>query len=54
MPSGQCQVKVAEGGELVGIALMFAGFAFVGKQPAPRRRRPAPAPVAYSQKATPA
>jgi hypothetical protein len=41
-------------GELVGIALMFAGFAFVGKQPAPRRRRPAPAPVAYSQKATPA
>ena len=34
--------------------LMFAGFALVGKQPAPRRRRPAPAPVAYSQKATPA
>jgi hypothetical protein len=39
-------------GELVGIALMFAGFAFVGKEPAPKRRRPAPAPVAYSQKAS--
>jgi len=43
-------------GELVGIALMFAGFAFVGKQP---RRAPRPQPstqsrVRYSQKARPA
>jgi cbb3-type cytochrome oxidase subunit 1 len=43
-------------GELLGIALMFAGFAFVGKQPA---RVPAPQPstqsrVRYSQKAKPA
>jgi hypothetical protein len=30
-------------GQLVGIALMFSGFAFVGKKPAPRRRsRPVP------------
>jgi hypothetical protein len=41
-------------GELAGIALMFAGFAFVGKKPEPQRRRPTPAPVAYSRKATPA
>jgi hypothetical protein len=41
-------------GELLGIALMFAGFAFVGKQP---RRRPQPSTqsrVRYSQKARPA
>jgi hypothetical protein len=46
-------------GELVGIALMFAGFAFVGKQ---TRRAPKPRPqpsatqsrVRYSQKAKPA
>ena len=25
-------------GQLLGIALMFSGFAFVGKKPAPRRR----------------
>jgi hypothetical protein len=31
-------------GELVGIALMFAGFRLVGARPAPKRR-PAPAPV---------
>jgi hypothetical protein len=45
-------------GELLGIALMFAGFAFVGKQPA-RSRAPQPQPstqsrVRYSQKARPA
>ena len=41
-------------GELLGIALMFVGFAFVGKQP---RRRPQPSTqpnVRYSQKARPA
>jgi hypothetical protein len=44
-------------GELVGIALMFAGFAFVGKQPRPVPR-PQPSAtqsrVRYSQKARPA
>jgi hypothetical protein len=43
-------------GELLGIALMFGGFAFVGKQPA-RRPRPQPSTqsrVRYSQKARPA
>jgi hypothetical protein len=35
-------------GELVGIALMFTGFAFVSK-PAPKRRRAAQPPVAYSK-----
>jgi hypothetical protein len=44
--------------ELIGIALMFAGFAFVGKQPA-RKPRSEPQPstqsrVRYSQKARPA
>jgi hypothetical protein len=45
-------------GELLGIALMFSGFAFVGKEP---RREPQPRPqpstqsrVRYSQKARPA
>jgi hypothetical protein len=41
-------------GELLGIALMFTGFAFVGKPP---RRRPQPSTqsrVRYSQKARPA
>jgi hypothetical protein len=41
-------------GELLGIALMFAGFAFVGKKP---RRVPQPSTqsrVRYSQKARPA
>ncbi len=32
-------------GQLLGIALMFSGFAFVGKKPAPRRRS-GPVPVA--------
>jgi hypothetical protein len=31
-------------GELVGIALMFAGFRLVGARPTPKRR-PAPTPV---------
>jgi hypothetical protein len=31
-------------GELVGIALMFAGFRLVGARPAPKRQ-PAPTPV---------
>jgi hypothetical protein len=33
-------------GQLLGIALMFSGFAFVGKRPAPRRR-PRPATVGH-------
>ncbi|HEY7018021.1 MAG TPA: hypothetical protein VH297_06090 [Gaiellaceae bacterium] len=39
-------------GELLGIALMFAGFAFVGKQPTKRQRAAVQAPVGYGQKAT--
>jgi hypothetical protein len=41
-------------GELVGIALMFAGFAFVGKQAARRRQPSTQSRVRYSQKARPA
>jgi hypothetical protein len=41
-------------GELVGIALMFAGFAFVGKQAARSRQPSTQSRVRYSQKARPA
>jgi cbb3-type cytochrome oxidase subunit 1 len=41
-------------GELLGIALMFAGFAFVGKQPARAPQPSTQSRVRYSQKARPA
>jgi hypothetical protein len=41
-------------GELLGIALMFTGFAFVGKQPRPRLRPASQPRVRYSRKARPA
>ena len=41
-------------GELVGIALMFTGFAFVGKQPARSAQPSTQSRVRYSQKARPA
>jgi hypothetical protein len=41
-------------GELVGITLMFAGFAFVGKQAARSRQPSTQSRVRYSQKAKPA
>jgi hypothetical protein len=41
-------------GELLGIALMFSGFAFVGKPPARERQPSTQSRVRYSQKARPA